>query len=428
MVPVFILMVLLCTLLLGCHRQDGTSAAASTASLSSPPPTASATTTLKPSPTPSFQSRLQKIQVDKTLTDSDKIRRITQLFFEAKGTNFKDDGDGVDLSVFISSSDHFSHNKIINFAKLSREGRQLAGIKLTNDNLTLMIYEVTLHDDTATVSLGEVYAYQLAGVQDPSTQRFGYNVHMIKEHGSWLITRIDTDNEAYTDDLGSDSYNVDKALQEGLARISAASTENNMLDKTPTKSNSGTSSKVSFHPINRADAAAYANKYALDYNSAQFISWSSCGGDCADFASQCAWYGMGGRQTAPSSYEPPMLALWNMAGDGYPQTSSFISMSAFFAMINTDYPATVPHVAGDCYEQGAVATAAPGDMIQLYNGSDWFHTYVVASVKGVEGSRTPSDIQISAHNSDIQNVNFYMQWAQGHPNAYRLIHLNGVYY
>jgi hypothetical protein len=103
-------------------------------------------------------------------------------------------------------------------------------------------------------------------------------------------------------------------------------------------------------------------------------------------------------------------------------------MSAFHAMMNTDYTEATPHLSGDCYAQGGVANASPGDIIQITNGSKWFHTYVVCSVSGSSGARTPSDIQISAHNSDIQNVNFYTQWAQGHPNAYRLIQIKGAYY
>lgn len=369
-----------------------------------------------------------ELQANTTLTDSDKISRIVHLFFTAKEANFIDDGAGVDFSIFVSDKDQFSRNKIINFANLSREGRKLAGFKITSDNLKLMIYNIEHDENTATVSLGEVYTYQIAGLQDPSAQRFGYRVYMSKDNGSWLILKIDTDNEAYTNDLGSDSYNVDKALQEGLVSIKAAAGKDIILDKTPAITDNGSSSEISFHPINRTDAAAYAFKHALDYNSTQFISWAPYGGDCADFASQCVWYGMGGRETYPSAYEPSMIALWNMAADGNPHTSSFISMRAFYAMINTDYPAAVPHLSGDCYEQGSIANASPGDIIQIYNGSNWFHTYVVYSVSGISGARTPLDIQICSHNSDVKNVNFYTQWAQGHPNAYRLVHINGSYY
>jgi hypothetical protein len=369
------------------------------------------------------------IQADAALTDNDKISRIIQLFFAAKEANFKDDGNGVDLSVFFrSSSDNFDRNKIVNFANLSREGRKTAGLKITTDNLTVTINNIALNDNAATVNLTELYTYQIAGLQDPSSQRFHYNVYMTKGDGNWLISRIDTDNEAYTNDLGSDSFNVDRTLQEGLASIEAASSKNTVLPKTPGPTEADDVSAKTFYAINREDAASYAFKNALTYNSAQFISWAPSGGDCMDFASQCVWYGMGGRETSASTCETPMTALWNMASDGNPFTSSFISMGSFYAMINTDYPETTSHLSGDCYAQGVVADACPGDVIQLYNGSGWFHTYVVCSVSGAPGSRMPSDIQISAHNSDIQNVNFYTQWAAGHPNAYRLVHINGAFY
>ena len=225
--------------------------------------------------------------------------------------------------------------------------------------------------------------------------------------------------------MGSDTYDVDKTLREGLASIKSA--ENSTLAKTPAPAEPDGASAASFHSYNRTDAASYAVKYALTYNSGQFMSWAPYGGDCVDFASQCIWYGLGGREVSAFGYAPPMNALWNMASDGNPKTSSFVSMSAFYAMINTGYPETTPHLSGDCYAQGGVANASPGDIIQIFNGSKWFHTYVVCSVTGSPGERTPLDIQVCAHNSDIQNVNFYTQWAQGHPNAYRLIKINGAY-
>jgi hypothetical protein len=371
-----------------------------------------------------------KLQADTTLTDSDKISQIIQLFFAAKEANFKDDGAGVDLSAFISNDDNFNHNKIVNFANLSREGRKIAGLEIVSDNLTLTINKITHNENDATVNLTELYTYQIASLSDQSCYRFYYNVYMTKEDGSWLITKIDTNDEAYTNDLGSDSFDVDRTLQNGLAMIKAAPTTNNFLPKTPGPANSNDAAalQTSFYPMNRSDAAAYVFKYALTYNSDQFISWASSGGDCADFGSQCVWYGLGGRDLSPTGYKPSMNALWHMASDGNPYTSSFISMGSFYAMINTDYPTTTPHLSGDCYVQGSIADAAPGDIIQIYNGSNWFHTYVVYSVSGLAGSRMPSDIQICAHTADLQNINFYTQWAQGHPNAYRLIKINGAYY
>lgn len=367
----------------------------------------------------SIQSQVDNIQSNKTLADTTKIEKLVKLFFNAKESINKDGIRDIDLSIFLKDNkNNFDSNKIKNAAKLRKALQESSGLTITSDNLTLSMNNIDIKNDIAIVTLYELYEYQLSSLDVPSSRGIDYTVNLSKTNGNWVITSITTNDEFITEAMGSDTFNVEKAMKNALSNESnvIASSDVSSLEPSENASVSPVATSGTFHPIVRSTAAGYATAHATlaTYNNAQFPSSAD---DCANFGSQCVWAGCGGTTTYDTTYVAPMYSIWYSTKGDY--TEAWRTVSSF-------YDASV----GGGTELSAVNMGnqyvyiQPGDILQLYNGSYYFHTYVVSAVTGVYGSRTLGDIYISAHTVSHQNEPL----AYSYSGAFRHIEILGATY
>lgn len=130
---------------------------------------------------------------------------------------------------------------------------------------------------------------------------------------------------------------------------------------------------------NRAEAVAYARKWALDRNHA-YYNFQNIGGDCTNFASQCIYAG-----AKVMNYTPVMGWYYRSASDRTPSWSGVEYLYNF--LVNNQsvgpYARVVPQ-----------SEAEPGDIVQLGTESgDFYHSPVIISV-------TPT-ILVAAHTYDV---------------------------
>lgn len=128
----------------------------------------------------------------------------------------------------------------------------------------------------------------------------------------------------------------------------------------------------------RADAVAYARRWALGRNPA-YYDFEELGGDCTGFISQCVYAG-----AQVMNFTPVYGWYYVSASD---RTASWTGVEYFYEFLTNN--ASVGPYAREV-GQGEVE---PGDVIQLgrYSG-DFYHTLIV--------TRTSPQILIAAHSYD----------------------------
>ncbi len=130
----------------------------------------------------------------------------------------------------------------------------------------------------------------------------------------------------------------------------------------------------------RVKAVEYARRHAFNYNSA-YYNFSAIGGDCTNFISQCLH--AGGIPMNFSRYG----WYYKTLNDRAPAWTGVNEFWAF-ALANDDVGVKIT----PC----SLAQVRIGDVIQLFNGSRFYHTLLVTSV----GDR----VRVSAHDNNSFDV------------------------
>lgn len=139
-------------------------------------------------------------------------------------------------------------------------------------------------------------------------------------------------------------------------------------------------------PYNREKAVAYAHKWAFDRNPGYF-NFSGLGGDCANFASQCIYAGIG-----VMNYKPLYGWYYNTPDDRTPSWSGVKYLYNFLVGNRGVGPyATETDLAG----------MEPGDIIQIATWmTDFHHTLVVVERGEVP---EPGNVLVATHSYDTDN-------------------------
>lgn len=343
---------------------------------------------------------IENTQGNGLLTDEDKIKTIVTDVFLAMNNCEKEDINFEFASVFNRNSDNakksyeYRKNKI----KYINELRKRGGEQILWDNICVDFKDIDINGNDSTLKLIEDKKY-VAGKQDNgiSESQISYTIKLVKAEGKWLIDSITSEDE------------FDKDYQDKGLSVEQMLGEHDKLAKVEVTPSSGQLSAQWVSSYNRSLASSYAYTYALSYNGL-FKSFSS---DCQNFGSQCAWYGFGGSNnaTAINNKYRPMVNTPADTWEQWWQNGPNGSYDPYYHWIRViDFRNWVI----DYYKnygifgsstQGSVANAEPGDIVQIKDSSGvWYHTYVVYSVNGTYGSRTPSNIWICAHTTNRRNV------------------------
>ena len=158
-------------------------------------------------------------------------------------------------------------------------------------------------------------------------------------------------------------------------------------------------------PYDRAAAVAYAHKWAYRRNPLYF-DFSTIGGDCTNFASQCIYAGAGIMNFTP-------LYGWFYRGAD-DRTPSWTGVQYLYDFLTRNLGA------GPFASEVSLSQLEPGDVVQLAIDSEdrYQHTPVVVSVT------TPdlSDILVAAHSYDVD----FRPLSTYQIRRLRCLHIEGV--
>lgn len=158
-------------------------------------------------------------------------------------------------------------------------------------------------------------------------------------------------------------------------------------------------------PYNRAKAVEYALRWALGRNP-EYFDFSSIGGDCTNFISQCLYAGSG-----VMNYTPVFGWYYINANDRSPSWTSVEYLYDFLVTNNTR---------GVFAEETEIENMMPGDVIQLGRADRFYHSLFVT-----ETGRIPNEnnIKICAHTNNAKNriLRTYNY------SRIRFLHIKGVY-
>ncbi len=132
-------------------------------------------------------------------------------------------------------------------------------------------------------------------------------------------------------------------------------------------------------PYDRAKALAYARRWALGRNPA-YLDFSSLGGDCTNYISQCLFAG-----TGVMNYTP-VTGWYYIDGNQKAPAWTGVPYMRRFLLQNTGL--------GPYARLTEQAGLQPGDVIQLMNAlGEYYHSLFVLEI-------TSEDIYVSAHTYD----------------------------
>ncbi|MBO5096695.1 MAG: amidase domain-containing protein [Agathobacter sp.] len=150
----------------------------------------------------------------------------------------------------------------------------------------------------------------------------------------------------------------------------------------------------------REAAVAYARRWALDRNP-KYYDFSSVGGDCTNFASQCIYAGAG-----IMNYAPVFGWYYRTSQD---RTAAWSGVEFLYKfLVNNKLLGPYGHLVSQ-------REVKPGDIVQLgTSGGDFYHSPVITSVEPV--------ILVAAHSFDALDkplTSYYY-------DRVRFIHIDGV--
>lgn len=361
----------------------------------------------------SINANLNVVNTNQFSTDTDKISELTKLYFYAQSENYKSDNN-LDLKQFFSndksklSNIDYIKNKVRYFKSLKEHEK----IKVLWDNVVVTINSININNNTA-----EVNAYVAKDIifndykNGISSEGIENTVSLLKEQDIWKISNVISNDEF---DKAYKNKNVD--INQLISDINYPQMANVQIIKPNMVSPLFT--QISY---NRTTAANYASTYTDNtggsstsaYNSL-FVAYS--GNDCMNYGSQSLFAGFGGSYTSQSAINnksSPMVTTptgrqwwatsstsdYNPAyGNGY-NWANCIAFGQYFADSGNVGPVGTIYI-------GSISWADKGDLIHCRSGTtgeDWYHNMIVTNVSGTAGSRTLSNIWISAHTSNRKN-------------------------
>jgi hypothetical protein len=131
-----------------------------------------------------------------------------------------------------------------------------------------------------------------------------------------------------------------------------------------------------YHPLNAANAVAYAHRWAYHVRNPAFADFRGLGGDCTNFVSQVILAG-----GAPMERTGNWIWFYDAMNPapGYPgarRSASWSGVNELYSFLTTN-----PPILGPVGRPTSLYSLLPGDVVQLQNdpGNRWGHSAVVVS-------------------------------------------------
>lgn len=211
-----------------------------------------------------------------------------------------------------------------------------------NLKITVSDIKTEISEDAAKVELYTLVSFKYSDFNDPTYRGCSYRVYFVKLDSGWYIADIWSE-ELYYDAMTRDVFDCEEAIQRFNENNNNVSDKADMVEVNDVAEpyNLDTARNI-FFSYNKQNAICYANTYALHFNE-NFTNYTSAGGNCQNFASQCVWAGLCGNnsETAISGRNYPMDIvdgmnsssgnyLWYENGDwGHDPGKSWITCGGF---------------------------------------------------------------------------------------------------
>lgn len=160
---------------------------------------------------------------------------------------------------------------------------------------------------------------------------------------------------------------------------------------------------------NRTGAVNYAFTYALTPNPA-YYDFSSSGGDCTNFVSQCLYAG-GGIPMHNNGVNYDTNSWFYVNGSTY---SSCWTKALYFNKYITSSNGKINASLTDYYG------CSVGDVIQLFSGSNAYHSVIITAFDNPSGGTDRGDIYVCCHTSNRRNANFFTTWSGSSYKMYKI--------
>lgn len=225
-------------------------------------------------------------------------------------------------------------------------------IKRYNFNYTPNVIAVSVNDESATVHIyTEIsFKYELDG--ETALCGDNYYVYLHRINGEWLV--VDVQSEEF------ESYGLNDMIVTYSARIAAfdewlevdsdrtmETEESTQLQSASPYSTISSSDYDRTYNVNNAIAYAYTyttsayNNYSsgnsTTYMNSNFNDYSSLGGNCQNFVSQCVWAGFAGNDKVDdvNNHAFPMNSSWYETKSTWEHSASWTGVNDFYSYISS---------------------------------------------------------------------------------------------
>lgn len=390
---------------------------------------------------------IESIRSNECMDDATKIKSTINLFLQLKTDQICNwDFEDYDFDKYFNTASSYYSNLIYSSAKtkLYKEIWKNNSVEILWSSTNVTFENVEISSDSAVVDAYSSMQY-ISNSYENGISSIGaqYHFSLIKLDGIWLFDNITTPDDI--DRIISYDELVDwiSEIEDGVEIAKYNNNGTLLTERDNSKDLNRYDPNWTMHYMSTTSFAQYALAYSsnivgANYNS-NFYNYANDpynlnSGDCANFASQCIWYGLGGVNTSsmignhrywPMVYiEDNYYRNWFQDGTWY----SFDEAGAW-GRVTSQYNYLV---AGGSFTDGpfgtgysGIAYARKGDLIQVsMNGNGIYdHTYVVTNVSGTTGSRTPEEIYVCSHTTDMNNVQFSNVYSSN--KSYRTIQIGG---
>lgn len=269
-----------------------------------------------------------------------------------------------------------------------------------NKKLDINITEVNEQKNSLVVYVDVYKTWNYSFSKDiESAARDTYEVSLIIENGKYVIQNIsgfgdsifDEELKANNDEI---SQNTKKRMMNELKENFVTEIQQHAEEIEMEKQSSIETAATSTY--DGGAASKYALKYALDYNT-NYANFSSSGGDCTNFISQCLKSG----------------GISQHVGTAYSGNCWYYKTSTNRSSTWTGANEFRKYVTGSSSKINMPASSwgsvTYGDIIQLMSGSSAYHSLIVSGV--AYGSSGRSDLLICCHTSDRRHVSLNSNFA-----------------
>jgi len=377
-----------------------------------------------------------------------ELKSLIQDYFNIKNKGRGELNNKNLLSSYLKDNENKSY--ILDKYEYYNALHNMSNMEILWQETNVTVIDMQINRNNAIFDVYEEYKYQEKDVLGTSSIGTFHTIVLIKENGKWMITDIKS-NDEFDRIYKYKGFNLQKELKEIKAPLMSGEEIKKIWQKETdninniysTKSFSLQNSWV-YTDYDRDAAVNYALKYSdTTYDTTPspsrnklFVCYES---DCQNFASQCVFAGFGGdynNSAAINNKSFPMIATGNRQWWATGTTSSYnsnygngwnwancIAFGEYFD--DGGYQIEGPY---GWIHEGTVLFAYPGDIIQIRegtSGNNWYHSYVVTSVKGTQGGLTPDDIYVCSHTVNLNNIKLSTRCSNA--ERLRVLRISGHY-